>query len=92
MSDNALWNGARFYFSGLRIMSLYGSEILAVLLTQLVVASRFESFRHPFVIMFTIPLALFAVVGGLTATTFLTLFIMPVIYSLFEKASFGRKD
>jgi multidrug efflux pump subunit AcrB len=73
-------------------MSLYGSEALAALLAYMVMASQFESFRHPFVIMFTIPLALVGVVGGLTATTFLTLFVIPVIYSLFEKTSFGKKD
>jgi len=31
------------------------------------------------------------VVGGLTATTFLTLFIIPIIYSLFDKVSFKEK-
>jgi HAE1 family hydrophobic/amphiphilic exporter-1 len=164
---------------------LAGAFALAALLTYMVMASQFESFRHPFIIMFTIPLALIgvvlallisgrainlpvligfillagiavnngivmidyinqlrrrgletaeaivqgavtrlravlltalttilgmlpmaistsegsemrapmaiAVVGGLTATTFLTLFIIPVIYSLFEKASFRKK-
>ncbi|MBM3284536.1 MAG: efflux RND transporter permease subunit, partial [Candidatus Aminicenantes bacterium] len=163
---------------------LAGAFALAVLLTYMVMASQFESFRHPFIIMFTIPLALvgvvlalllsgqtvnlpvligfillggiavnngivmidyinqlrrqglataeaivqgsvtrlravlltalttilgmmpmalstsegaemrapmaIAVVGGLTATTFLTLFIIPIIYSLFEKASFRK--
>jgi len=33
------------------------------------------------------PIAI-AVLGGLTATTFLTLFIIPAIYSLMEKVSF----
>jgi HAE1 family hydrophobic/amphiphilic exporter-1 len=157
---------------------------LASLLVYMVMASQFESFRHPFIIMFTIPLALvgvvfglfvagravnlpvmigfillggiavnngivmidyinqlrrggldgreaivqgavtrlravlltalttilgmmpmalsrsegaefrapmaITVVGGLTATTFLTLFIIPIIYSLFEKISFKK--
>jgi HAE1 family hydrophobic/amphiphilic exporter-1 len=35
------------------------------------------------------PMAI-AVVGGLTATTFLTLFIIPIIYSLFDKVKFSR--
>lgn len=164
---------------------LAGAFALATLLVYMVMASQFESFRHPFVIMFTIPLALIgvvvallvsgqsinlpvligfvllggiavnnaivmidyinqlrrrgletaeaivqgavtrlravlltalttilgmlpmalstsegaemrapmaiAVVGGLTATTFLTLFVIPVIYSFFEKASFRKK-
>ncbi len=163
---------------------LAGAFLLAALLTYMVMASQFESFRHPFVIMFTIPLATIGVVlallisgrsvnmpvlvgfillggiavnngivmidyinqlrrrgmgtaeaivqgavtrlravlltalttilgmmpmalstsegsemrspmaitvvGGLTATTFLTLFIIPIIYSLFEKASFKK--
>ncbi len=29
--------------------------------------------------------------GGLTATTLLTLFVIPVIYSLFEKVRFREK-
>ena len=36
------------------------------------------------------PMAI-TVVGGLTATTFLTLFIIPIIYSLFDKVSFKEK-
>lgn len=158
---------------------------LAVLLIYMVMASQFESFLHPFVIMFTIPLGLIGVVlllilsrqpinlmvgvgfilfagiavangivmidyvnqlrrrgiekaeaiiqgavtrlrpvlltalatilgmipmalsrsmgsemrgpmaitviGGLTATTFLTLFVIPIIYSLFEKVSFKKQ-
>jgi len=35
------------------------------------------------------PLAI-SLLGGLTATTLLTLFIIPIIYSLFEKASFKK--
>jgi HAE1 family hydrophobic/amphiphilic exporter-1 len=38
---------------------------------------------------FRAPMAI-TVMGGLTATTFLTLFIIPVIYSLFEKVSFKK--
>lgn len=38
---------------------------LATLLVYMIMASQFESFRHPFVIMFTIPLALFGVVLAL---------------------------
>jgi HAE1 family hydrophobic/amphiphilic exporter-1 len=38
---------------------------LASLLVYMVMASQFESFRHPFIIMFTIPLALIGVVFGL---------------------------
>jgi HAE1 family hydrophobic/amphiphilic exporter-1 len=38
---------------------------LASLLVYMVMASQFESFRHPFVIMFTIPLGVIGVVLGL---------------------------
>lgn len=38
---------------------------LAILLVYMVMASQFESFVHPFVIMFTIPLGLIGVVLGL---------------------------
>lgn len=38
---------------------------LATLLVYMIMASQFESFRHPLVIMFTIPLALFGVVLAL---------------------------
>jgi HAE1 family hydrophobic/amphiphilic exporter-1 len=163
---------------------LAGAFALATLLVYMVMASQFESFRHPFIIMFTIPMGLIGVVlgllvsrkpvnlpvmigfillggiavnngivmidyinqlrrrgieskeavvqgavtrlravlltalttilgmlpmalstsegaemrapmaitvaGGLTATTFLTLFIIPIIYSLFERISFKR--
>ena len=162
-----------------------GAFALAVLLVYMIMASQFESFRHPFVIMFTIPLSLFgvilallvsgkpislpvligfimlggiavnngivmvdyinqlkrrgmekaeailqastvrlrpvlitalttifgmlpmalstsqgaemrapmaiAVVGGLIATTLLTLFVIPIIYSLFDRVSFKEK-
>lgn len=163
---------------------LAGVFALALLLIYMVMASQFESFLHPFVIMFTIPMALIGVVllllvsrqpvnlmvgvggillagiavangivmidymnqlkrrgidrreaiiqgavtrlrpvlltalatilgmipmavsnsmgsemrapmaitviGGLTATTFLTLFVIPIIYSLFERVSFKK--
>ena len=162
-----------------------GAFLLAILLVYMVMASQFESFRHPFVIMFTIPLGFtgvvlallvsgkpinlpvliglvmlggiavnngivmvdyinqlkrrgvdkkeailqgcvvrlrpvlitalttivgmlpmaistssgseirapmaITVIGGLTATTFLTLFIIPIIYSLFDRVSFKIK-
>jgi HAE1 family hydrophobic/amphiphilic exporter-1 len=38
---------------------------------------------------FRAPMAI-SVMGGLTATTFLTLFVIPIIYSLFEKISFKK--
>ena len=42
--------------------SIYFTFALALLLSFLVMAAQFESFRHPFIIMLTVPMALF---GGL---------------------------
>ncbi|MGB8953481.1 MAG: efflux RND transporter permease subunit [Candidatus Aminicenantales bacterium] len=47
---------------------LVGVFALAVLLVYMVMASQFESFLHPLVIMFTIPLCLTGVVLGLLIT------------------------
>lgn len=48
--------------------SLQFALVLAVFLVYLVMASQFESFLHPFVILFTIPLALIGAVFGLLIT------------------------
>jgi HAE1 family hydrophobic/amphiphilic exporter-1 len=48
--------------------SLQFALLLAVFLVYLVMASQFESFLHPFVIMFTIPLALIGAVFALFVT------------------------
>ena len=48
--------------------SLQFALLLAVFLVYLVMASQFESFLHPFVIMFTIPLALIGAVLALFVT------------------------
>jgi len=45
-----------------------GAFLLATLLVYMIMASQFESFKHPFVIMFTIPLALIGVVVALLIT------------------------
>jgi len=42
--------------------------ILAVILVYMVMAAQFESLKHPFVIMFTVPLALIGVVLALLLT------------------------
>ncbi len=42
--------------------SIYFTFVLALLIAFLVLAAQFESFRHPLIIMFTIPMAIF---GGL---------------------------
>ncbi len=44
---------------------LGGALLLAILLVYMVMASQFESLRHPFIIMFTIPLSFIGVVIGL---------------------------
>jgi HAE1 family hydrophobic/amphiphilic exporter-1 len=48
--------------------SLRFALALAVFLVYLVMAATFESFVHPFIVLFTIPLALVGVVAGLLAT------------------------
>jgi HAE1 family hydrophobic/amphiphilic exporter-1 len=48
--------------------SLQFALLLAVFLVYLVMASQFESFLHPFVILFTIPLALIGAVLALWMT------------------------
>ena len=47
---------------------LAGALLLAVLLVYMVMASQFEAFGHPLVIMFTVPLSLVGVVTVLLAT------------------------
>jgi HAE1 family hydrophobic/amphiphilic exporter-1 len=48
--------------------SLRFAIALAIFLVYLVMAATFESFLHPFLVLFTIPLALVGVVGGLLVT------------------------
>jgi len=48
--------------------SLWLAALLAVFLVYLVMAAQFESFLHPLIIMFTVPLALTGAVYGLTLT------------------------
>jgi HAE1 family hydrophobic/amphiphilic exporter-1 len=48
--------------------SLQFAIALAIFLVYLVMASTFESLIHPFIVLFTIPLALIGVVGALLAT------------------------
>lgn len=52
----------------LSFRSLRFALLLAIFLVYLVMASTFESFLHPFIILLTIPLALVGVVAGLLAT------------------------
>ncbi|HKI83702.1 MAG TPA: efflux RND transporter permease subunit [Candidatus Krumholzibacteria bacterium] len=48
--------------------SLRFALLLAIFLVYIVMAATFESFLHPFLVLFTIPLALVGVVAGLFAT------------------------
>jgi len=61
--------------------SLRFAMLLAVFLVYLVMAATFESFLHPFLVLFTIPLALIGVVGGLllTGTTITVIVLIGVI-------------
>lgn len=47
------------------LQNLYWALVLAIFLVYVVMASQFESLVHPFVIMFTVPLALIGVVVAL---------------------------
>ncbi|MCJ7580639.1 MAG: efflux RND transporter permease subunit [Candidatus Aminicenantes bacterium] len=47
------------------IKIMVGAFTLAVLLVYMIMASQFESFKHPFIIMFTIPLGFIGVVLAL---------------------------
>jgi HAE1 family hydrophobic/amphiphilic exporter-1 len=47
---------------------LAGAFALAVLLVYMVMASQFEHFTHPFIIMFTVPLGIVGVILGLLIT------------------------
>ena len=57
--------------------SLQFAIALAIFLVYLVMAATFESFLHPFLVLFTIPLALIGVVAGLLITgTPITVIVM----------------
>jgi multidrug efflux pump len=46
--------------------SIYGTFLLALVVAYLVLAAQFESFRHPLIIMTTVPLAITGALFGLT--------------------------
>ena len=48
--------------------SLYLLFVLGFILVYMVMASQFESFRHPFIIIFTVPLALMGVIWAFKIT------------------------
>jgi HAE1 family hydrophobic/amphiphilic exporter-1 len=86
---NQLWRGGRDKREA--IITGAVTRMRAVLLTALTTilgmlpmalsTSEGSEFRAPMAI---------TVLGGLTATTFLTLFIIPVVYSLFERVSYKK--
>ncbi len=45
--------------------SLYWTFLMAAVIVYLVLAAQFESFKHPFIIMMSVPLALAGALGGL---------------------------
>jgi len=47
--------------------SLYFTFVMALVVVYLVLAAQFESFRHPLVIMFTVPLAVTGALAGMAA-------------------------
>ncbi len=47
---------------------LAGAFALAILLVYMIMASQFEHFTHPFIIMFTVPLGIIGVIFGLLVT------------------------
>ena len=50
------------------VRSLLMAMALAIFLVYLVMASQFESFLHPFIIIFTLPLGAIGVIGALAVT------------------------
>jgi HAE1 family hydrophobic/amphiphilic exporter-1 len=60
--------GGQFDEMQVSFRSLQFALALAVFLVYLVMAATFESFVHPFIVLFTIPLALVGVVASLLAT------------------------
>jgi HAE1 family hydrophobic/amphiphilic exporter-1 len=65
----------------LRAVLLTALTTILGMLPMAISRSEGSAFRAPMAI---------TVMGGLTATTFLTLFVIPIIYSLFEKVSFRK--
>jgi HAE1 family hydrophobic/amphiphilic exporter-1 len=65
----------------LRAVLLTALTTVLGMLPMAISRSEGSAFRSPMAI---------TVMGGLTATTFLTLFVIPIIYSLFERVSFRK--
>lgn len=77
-SDSNIYLGGEWQESGKSIKQLYFAFFMAIVLVYLILAAQFESFLAPFVIMFTVPLALIGIIPALLITG-MTINIMSVI-------------
>lgn len=74
MADIALPDGYTYEFSGMMekmndtFRSLEIAMVVAVLLVYMIMASQFESLRYPFIVMFSMPLAITGAIIGLLIT------------------------
>lgn len=74
MADFMLPDGCYYEFGGMMEMmnesfsSLTTAMIVAVLLVYMIMASQFESLRYPFIVMFSMPLAITGAILGLLIT------------------------
>lgn len=74
MKDAELPDGCYYEFGGMMEMmnesfsSLMTAMVVAVLLVYMIMASQFESLRYPFIVMFSMPLAITGAIFGLLIT------------------------
>lgn len=74
MADFELPEGCTYEFGGMMEMmndsfsSLLTALVVAVLLVYMIMASQFESLRYPFIVMFSMPLAITGAIFGLLIT------------------------
>ena len=74
MADIELPDGCTYEFSGMMermndtFSSLETAMVVAVLLVYMIMASQFESLRYPFIVMFSMPLAITGAIIGLLIT------------------------
>lgn len=74
MADIELPDGCTYEFSGMMekmndtFRSLDIAMVVAVLLVYMIMASQFESLRYPFIVMFSMPLAITGAIIGLLIT------------------------
>lgn len=74
MADIELPDGCTYQFSGMMekmndtFRSLEIAMVVAVLLVYMIMASQFESLRYPFIVMFSMPLAITGAILGLLIT------------------------